>query len=343
MKHFYFTLTLIVATATTFSQDFYIATAQKSGNWSDMSKWDYALRADNKKVTTVIIPKNITITLDQSSDVESLGDIEMEIFGTLELKSNRTLELNGNSIITIKEGGLITIDQPAKNEKKDKKNKKNEQVIIGNVVKFDGNIDGSISGPAAANSLTGAAPLGFSSNAMLPVNFVGFTATMEKDLVALTWSTTDEINNSHFEVQRSTDGSNFNTVAMVLPATENGGINQYRYNDKFAAKGSVYYRIRQVDFDGKEKFSQVKIVANNNFQAQALIYVAANKTVIVDTKSETHNTIVRIVNMNGSVVSQKGGSSSNRIMLSAYNAPAGAYIVQVLNMNGTSTSKKVLL
>ncbi len=339
MKNFLIiALTLITVAAK--SQTYYIVTAQKSGNWTDANKWNYSTRNDGKNITSIIIPKNVRITLDADQDIRSIGDVELEISGELEVRSDNSLRMTANSVINIKAGGQIDLHANARNNN----NNKIEQIIIGNVVKFDGNKEVTINGPATASKTTGASPSGFSMNAMLPVNFVSFTANKSESGIALTWTTTDEVNNNRFEIQRSTDGINFSTVAIVLPDSEVSSTHLYKYNDKYTAKGVVYYRIRQVDHDGKDKFSAVKVLGVTGNDNETKIYVASSKKVVVELKDAEGKVTVRLVSLNGSVITQKtAGAADQKISIDAFSAAAGAYVVHVSDVNGMQISKKVIL
>lgn len=52
------------------AQTYYFATAIKTGNWSDDKKWNYAVRQDGKKLTSIVIPQNVTITLNEDQEVK---------------------------------------------------------------------------------------------------------------------------------------------------------------------------------------------------------------------------------------------------------------------------------
>lgn len=342
MKHLYLITLLTIIAVAAKAQNYYTATAIKSGNWSDTKIWNSAVRQDGVKTNKFIIPANVSVTLNDDADITSIGDVDLEIVGKLEFKSDNSLFLTEKSVINIKSGGVITLHANAMNQSNDKKI---EQILIGNIVKFDGNKQTSITGPATASMSTGSAPSGFVSNAMLPVNFVAFTASkQDEESIALSWTTTDEINNNHFEIQRSNDGINFKSVAIVLPGTDNSNIHLYKYNDRYTSKGVIYYRIRQVDHDGKEKYSMVKMVGGFNNSNDAKIYVAGNKTVTVELSKSEGNVMVRVVSLSGVVISQKSNiPAGQKVSINAYNASAGAYVVQVSDMKGMFTSKKVLL
>jgi hypothetical protein len=341
MRHIYLTLVLALIAATSTAQTYNVSTASNSGNWTDQANWGNVVRTDGRNITTIVIPRNITVTLNDDVDLTA-GTVELEIEGTLELKSDNSLFLSSQSIINVRSGGAITLHASAMNQSNDKKM---EQIFIGNVVKFDGNESTLLSGPATASSLTGNSPNGFSSNAMLPVNFVSFTASKSDESIGLTWTTTDEINNSHFEIQRSVDGINFKTIAIMMPAEDLDNMHQYNYTDNYSDNGTVYYRIRQLDNDGKEKFSSVKVLGGANKTGNAAtIYATSNKLVVVDLQNVQGFVMVRLVSLSGTIVKQLSAQAANqKITINAYNAASGAYVVQVSDSKGMFNTKKVLL
>jgi len=112
------------------------------------------------------------------------------------------------------------------------------------------------SGAGSTSEFSGV--LGFSN---LPVNFVSFTGRVKDGKSYLNWKTAEEENNSHFEVQRSANGSDYTTIGKVLP--KGGSNNSYDFTDEAPAAGTNYYRIRQVDIDGRPTLSKVLILRSN--------------------------------------------------------------------------------
>lgn len=93
----------------------------------------------------------------------------------------------------------------------------------------------------------------------LPVELVSFSANLDEknNQVNLNWSTANEINNSHFELQRSLDGNRFDYL-QVIPGNGNSSIfHSYDYVDKNPIPGINYYRLKQVDFDGTQSYSDI--------------------------------------------------------------------------------------
>jgi hypothetical protein len=336
MKQTYIFLFLLLASVTASAANFYVYTANSSGNWDNGSTWNVKLRTDNKQINKVIIPVNITITVTAKNSTFALGDVEIEISGKLLLAKKASLILSANSTINLLMGTIDT----------DPKKDKSEQIKIGNTVKFASVIDNQIAGNWVSNSNTGTSPNGFASPAILPVTFVSFTASKVDDQVSLSWATTDEINNSHFEIERSTDGVNFSTVGIVFPAEPVSSINMYKFKDRINTKLSVYYRIRQVDVNGQDLYSSVKIINGISNKIETKIYVSSKNTITADLKQAPSNpVIIRLMNVNGVVVSsQVYNQPTSKITLTADNLLPGSYVVSVTDLKGSAgTTKMVIL
>ncbi len=96
----------------------------------------------------------------------------------------------------------------------------------------------------------------------LPLHWLEFSALRYAELMSqIDWTTTDEINTSYFEIQRSNDNTrNFVTIGTVNAASISEPVNTYQFIDRKAMVGKNYYRIKQVDFDGKYEFSPARTV-----------------------------------------------------------------------------------
>ncbi len=100
-------------------------------------------------------------------------------------------------------------------------------------------------------------------NNPLPVTLVSFEGQVQEDGVELNWVTASEVNNSHFEVERSTDGENFEQIGRVEGFGTTTVTQGYSFMDANTVSGVVYYRLRQVDFDGAFEYSKIITVIGN--------------------------------------------------------------------------------
>jgi hypothetical protein len=109
--------------------------------------------------------------------------------------------------------------------------------------------------------------------APLHVRFASFSAVRQGSVALLEWSTAMEENNDHFEVERSSDGSNFLRIASVAGAGNSQSLKKYSLTDDKALNGINYYRIKQIDRDGKSLYSEVKKV---NFSGNTELSIYPN-------------------------------------------------------------------
>lgn len=132
--------------------------------------------------------------------------------------------------------------------------------------------NGGTTGTAAAGTVTSAgvitsfSPIALGSSTLsnpLPVELVKFEAQPSDEMVRLNWLTASEHNNDFFEVERSIDGAEFKAIKKVKGAGTKEGESQYEAWDEQPIDGLSYYRLRQVDFDGKTTFSKLVMVRIN--------------------------------------------------------------------------------
>lgn len=111
-----------------------------------------------------------------------------------------------------------------------------------------------------ADALTGC-PASFASsaitvNAALPLTLISFSGLIQSGYPVLSWSTSNEINVSHFELEESADGNSFAKVARLPLQTTNSIVHDYQYTGSTPINAPVYYRLRTVDNDGKSALSK---------------------------------------------------------------------------------------
>lgn len=111
--------------------------------------------------------------------------------------------------------------------------------------------------PPALGSVTAT----FTATTSLPIELTAFHAARQARTVDLTWATATELNNDHFEVECSVDGSAWSLLAVVPTQNGNARFAQtYSMTDQHPRPVRNYYRLRQVDRDGKSSLSTVRMV-----------------------------------------------------------------------------------
>jgi hypothetical protein len=97
------------------------------------------------------------------------------------------------------------------------------------------------------------------NNVSLPVRLLSFTALAREDrTIALSWATADEINNERFEIERSNDTHTWMEIGRVH-GENTPGIHNYAFADMTPNTGENYYRLRQVDIDGRHEYSPIAL------------------------------------------------------------------------------------
>ena len=191
-------------------------------------------------------------------------------------------------------------------------------------------------------------------SASLPVTLVSFTGNVDKEKVVLKWLTSSEINNDHFEIERTSDGNNFQTVTVVQGAGNSNITRQYKAEDYSPVSGTNYYRIKQVDFDGKYTFSDLITVNIENSDKECKLSVRPNPCIgecqvfLEDCPQAAQNGfIVYMYDALGNVVQSKTnpmGDNTAAITLDANSIyKPGVYIVRAKIDENTVIDEKVVI
>lgn len=121
----------------------------------------------------------------------------------------------------------------------------------------------------------------------LPIELMSFTASFQNNEVKLNWATATETNNSHFVVQRSIDGQEYENITTLAGQGNSSAPTAYSYTDKNYKCGIAYYRLMQVDFDGKFSHSAVNTVESpcDGILDVELLTLQSDNRVILNIKS----------------------------------------------------------
>ncbi|MFD2785272.1 beta strand repeat-containing protein [Hymenobacter rubripertinctus] len=163
------------------------------------------------------------------------------------------------------------------------------------------------------------------NNNPLPVTLTSFAASRQAHNVLAKWTTASEVNNAYFEVQRSLDGQNFTAAGKVTGngTTVTGAF--YSFTDRNAEAATSYYRLQQVDFDGKQSYSSVVTVAGLNTIAATFYPNPSNTSITLPNTLQAVQ--YRVYTAAGRTVlagSAVGGSEVNMQQV-----PAGLYFLEL--------------
>ncbi|HOG20547.1 MAG TPA: T9SS type A sorting domain-containing protein, partial [Salinivirgaceae bacterium] len=171
----------------------------------------------------------------------------------------------------------------------------------------------------------------------LPVELINFKAYLHNGQTLLTWLTTTEYNNSHFEVERSDNMIDFIKIGTVYSKAQNGSSTQaidYAYTDDTPIAGTNYYRLKQVDFNGLYSYSKVVSVTSDreNGPLESIIVYPNPTTGLVNiiVPGGDENIHISLYNYNGALLLEYRHDPSNTIIdLSQY--ASGLYMLKISN------------
>lgn len=179
-------------------------------------------------------------------------------------------------------------------------------------------------------------------NTPLPLNLISFKAQLQDSDGLLTWKTAEEVNVSHFEVERSVDGKVFSYLGTV-PVSSQGDNGTYRFIDKDIAKllsGMAYYRLKMVDKDGT--FSRSSMISLALPEGGSFVSIYPNpvstKLSVDLKKSGTVSWIITDVNGKQLV---SGKSENHQFEIDTQQFSAGLYFLQVTSESLVKTVKFV--
>jgi len=179
----------------------------------------------------------------------------------------------------------------------------------------------------------------------LPVNFLSFDGAAKDSKVVLNWSTGNELNNKGFDIERSVDGSNFAAIGFVKAGTATSGKYSFTDGSKFLG-GDMYYRLKQIDLDGKADYSAViKVNIENKFKWEVYPNPVAKNTSLQVQLDKNAKVSIQVVSANGKIMQavDKGllmpGTYSVPLDLST--AAKGVYFVKIV-IDGKTYTKTIV-
>ncbi|HMJ71053.1 MAG TPA: T9SS type A sorting domain-containing protein [Cyclobacteriaceae bacterium] len=173
----------------------------------------------------------------------------------------------------------------------------------------------------------------------LPVTLTSFHAKATDAGVRVDWKTESEINNDHFTIEKSRDGAEFLDVGSVPAAGSSHTPKFYEFLDVSPFAGRSYYRLRQVDFDGRQTISKVAMV---EYVPASTVYPnPATKEVSLDV-DDREPFAAEMVNTLGQKVFVKQTVTNGRVTWNVESLPRGIYFITILK-NGLMTTQKLIL
>ncbi|MFN8166218.1 MAG: CUB domain-containing protein [Bacteroidia bacterium] len=179
-------------------------------------------------------------------------------------------------------------------------------------------------------------------SAPLPVELLMFNAEPVEKTVDLNWLTASEINNAYFEIERSSDGKNFSTIGRVVGSGTSTTMNSYNSVDYEPLMGLSYYRLKQVDYDGKTTYSDIVPVKFATSKSLLTIQPnpAVNEVEVISFVGKNSTAVLKITDSYGHTVIEypwEEHDGLNRLQINVADLAKGIYFVTL--ENGPEISK----
>ncbi len=162
-----------------------------------------------------------------------------------------------------------------------------------------------------------------------PVKLLSFIGKEATNGVRLIWSTASEQNNSHFEIYRSADGQNFAKIGSVKGNGTTNEVLNYSFTDLSPLSGTVYYKLRQVDFDNRFE-DHGPIPVKSSLQKNDLKVQIKDNSLRVSVFASTNSiSEIKVYNISGNTLAKVSANLTNgwNTVEVPFNASKGIYIV----------------
>lgn len=202
---------------------------------------------------------------------------------------------------------------------------------------------------SADSSITATFATGFSGFgsgvdiSILPVELISFNAIKNNKNVDLEWKTASEINNSGFDIERSMDGRNWTKISFVKGHGNSAVQLNYQFTDfnVFENTSLIYYRLKQIDYNGMFKYSNIRAVKNTPIVESVILSPQPANGILHVQTSLSSGFNYHIVSAEGKILVQ-GSSKTNKASIDIGSIPAGTYYLKISDDQQTLTTKSFI-
>ena len=177
---------------------------------------------------------------------------------------------------------------------------------------------------------------------VLSAEMAAFEAEKNKEGVLLKWTTASEVKNDYFAIEKSRDGKQWLEIAKVNGAGYSIKMTDYNVQDNKPSDGLSYYRLKQVDFDGQETYSDIVSIEFDYADIFSVFPNPAynNQELVIDSKILVNDLRVKIIDHKGVLI-----QNSLPILgsISLQDIPPGSYLLSLYSdTEQLSTSKLIV-
>lgn len=183
-----------------------------------------------------------------------------------------------------------------------------------------------------------------------PVEMLDFQATTQNEMAKLEWITASETNNDYFEIQKSENGEDFYPIGTIKGAGNTQEHTYYEFDDQITAS-KLFYRLKQVDFDGSSTLTDVVELSSQQVESN---WLSAYPN---PSQNQTHLRLknwdeldqdfrIQVFSIDGRLqksILVQGNELITDYILDVSALPRGSYVLKVSNTRGKSTQQLLIL
>ena len=216
---------------------------------------------------------------------------------------------------------------------------------LGNTV---GDLFGILSGNNAPGNVLLFDPMTSGGASILPLEITAFNVSLTANKqVLIQWSVSSELETGTYQVERSANGSVWETIDVIPARTQNALVEDYSVTDVNPYAGVNYYRLKQVNLDNAYFYSIIKTINNNSGSASQLkIANPFSAGIILQLSSVRKGSVVMdLMDINGRIVHHQAGTlqaGANSLWIDGLSGLAkGMYLLRI-NTGATTTTTKLV-
>jgi hypothetical protein len=314
------------------------ATSNATGNWTG-AIWTYTGGATSpNNACTIIISAAHTVTV--SSNQQAYGNVQVN--GNLVINNQLRLGTTTGCGLTLRIYGSGQLST-ASGGSSDRLYICGATIITGQPSPPPTAIDWPADNSFSAGDVGGSG-LGFGESGVLPIELLFFNASEKGGQVNINWATASELNFDFFDIEKSSDGTTFHSIATVKGNGTTNLRHDYSFTDEKPLIGKNYYRLKSVDFDGYTEYFKIVMV---DFDGKKDFSVNPNPSDGIALNIETNFTplnkgFVVVYNAVGAVVARFEVSGSASMLTMPVKLESGVYFAKYISSGFTSTNRVVV-
>ena len=178
------------------------------------------------------------------------------------------------------------------------------------------------------------------AGAPLPVKLSGFSAVRSKHVVTLKWNTEFETDAKEFIVERA-DGNEFRSLGSLKANGSSITQKSYIFNDKNESVATTYYRLKNVDLNGKFTYSEIRTVKGIGSASDVTVFPnPARSNSKISVVGATANSSIQLLDFSGKVLKNMSSNAVNSLDLSGIKN--GTYLVRIIDKTTNEVVNKKL-